>query len=230
MREYVAFCLAFALPRLFPARSRPQESIHRAIFAAASTVMCLFAPFEPPWGPATQTHKIVHGMQLGFYLQELLALWKLPQERKRSDHGIIVAHHLFAVTLIILSIMQGIQRFGVAVVLYHEPSDFFLELSKAANYCGSLWQTPLFCALLVTWIVGRFGGLLYIMSHHYEKPHLLCFLILHVLLFMNVYWFYLIIKAAIHRRDPRETPSPPRSCTPDPAHPSLSESPLLHAK
>lgn len=209
MREYVALCLAFLLPRLFPARGRAQESIYRAIFAAASTAMCLLAPFEPAWSAPTQAHRVVYGMQIGFYLQELLVLWTLPDEQKRSDHRVILAHHFLALGLITFSMAQAMERFGVAIILTHEPSDFFLELAKAANYCDSKWQTPLFFALIATWVAGRFGGLLYIMSYHQERPHWEFIVPLLVLISMNVYWFCLIIKAAIHRKDPRESSTPP---------------------
>jgi uncharacterized membrane protein len=98
----------------------------------------------------------------------------------------------------------GKERYGVAIILGHEPSDFFLELAKVANYTQSFWQVPLFLALLLSWIVGRFGGLIYVTAVQFDysvKTLVFCLLIL---LSMNVYWFFLIIKAAIHRRDPRE--------------------------
>lgn len=53
-----------------------------------------------------------------------------------KDRTIMLFHHLFTFTLLILSYFDGYTKFGVAIMLLHDLSDPFMEAAKMFNYCG----------------------------------------------------------------------------------------------
>ena len=73
-------------------------------------------------------------MELGYYLQGIVSLvfW----ETRRKDFGVMMAHHVVTVILIVFSHYTRLLRIGTMVLLLHDVSDIPLELAKASRYAN----------------------------------------------------------------------------------------------
>jgi ceramide synthetase len=151
--------------------------------------------------------KFYYMAELGYYLQGIVSLvfW----ETRRKDFGVMMAHHVVTVILIVFSHYTRLLRIGTMVLLLHDISDIPLELAKASRYANmkSLCHA-FFAVFFLVWVASRlvyFPGVI-IRTALFEVP--LCSHIslmrnysmnafntlLLTLLSFHVYWTYLISK------------------------------------
>jgi len=145
--------------------------------------------------------------ELAYYLHCLVTHGFL--EVKRGDYWQMFAHHAVAVLLIIGSWTAGYHRVGGVLFLLHDLLDIILESGKLWVYLeytnvANCW----FIALISVWVYCRiylFGTKL-IMGSLAGLPVVgdtrpvwnALFVLLMVLLSLNVYWWYLMLRVA-HR-------------------------------
>jgi len=151
--------------------------------------------------------------QAAFYLSSLISLFAW--EHRRSDFGVMVAHHLTTLALIGGASLARLEGPGITVAALHDPADIFLEGAKVASYAGfhSL-ATLCFVALALTWGATRLcvlpllaadawragcGGGAGLWARH-APPHIPAAKPLSILLWalvaMHTYWFALIARIA----------------------------------
>ena len=76
--------------------------------------------------------KVFYLGELGFYLEELGALYVEPKMRDRLQ---MFVHHIVTIFLICGSYMFGFWKVGLAIMLLHDISDPLMELAKLTLYC-----------------------------------------------------------------------------------------------
>lgn len=128
-------------------------------------------------------------------------------EAKRLDFWEMVLHHSVTVVLCVLSYFSGYTRVGAVVMCLLDPADIPLHFGKMCKYAGfAFWADRLFELFAIMWFVMRLMMYPYVCwSAHIERQlfthnssiERISVLLLDVLLVLQVYWFSLIIKAAI---------------------------------
>jgi len=151
------------------------------------------------------------------YLQGVLSVFI---EHRRKDFIEMQVHHWATVIVVCLSYTYGWNRIGVIVMLLLDPADVPLHMAKQCKYISDsrkangmdfkAWGVAadrLFEFFAVVFFVTRI--LLYpyvcwsahIESYRYFPHHLpewTCLALLDILLFLQFYWFWLLIKAVIN--------------------------------
>jgi len=135
-------------------------------------------------------------------------------EAKRKDFVEMIVHHVVTVVVIYISYVYGWNRVGVVVMVLLDPADVPLHLAKLCKYTfeatkRQAWQfvaDRLFEFFAFVFFVTRLVFYGYVCwSCHIEAslyfpkglPEWSCVALLYTLLFLQVYWFFLIIKVAI---------------------------------
>ena len=138
-------------------------------------------------------------------------------EHKRKDFWEMQLHHITTVTLIGVSYAFGFNRIGAVVMVLLDPADVPLHIAKQFKYVGDargggvqkLCQTAadiFFVIFMLLFAVMRLGLYPYaVWSAHFETQRYciigvggwVCVVLLYIILLLQVYWFYLILKVAI---------------------------------
>ncbi len=135
---------------------------------------------------------------IGYYLYSSLTVFYEPKMKDRTQ---LLIHHAATLTLLLSSYLANRTRYGAVIMLLHDVSDPFMEISKLGLYLDWEWLStlafPMFAAVFVytrnwlypRYIVAKVWGL---RTHYvYWWPTFTCLCILAVL---HVYWSYLILK------------------------------------
>eukprot|EP00928_Gymnodinium_smaydae_P010463 TRINITY_DN13949_c0_g2_i1.p1 TRINITY_DN13949_c0_g2~~TRINITY_DN13949_c0_g2_i1.p1 ORF type:complete len:384 (-),score=78.98 TRINITY_DN13949_c0_g2_i1:123-1211(-) len=134
-------------------------------------------------------------------------------ETKRKDFLEMMIHHVATVLVCTISYVYGWNRVGVVVMTLLDPADVPLHLAKLCKYTGeatkrSIWQffaDRLFELFAVVFLVTRIICYGYVCwSAHGEAASLFkkspaswtCNALLDILLCLQVYWFFLILRVA----------------------------------
>merc|ERR1712151_1338013 len=136
-----------------------------------------------------------------------------------------MGHHIVTVVVIFISYVYGWNRVGVVVMVLLDPADVPLHLAKLFKYTSEVTKRRvlqvvadrLFEAFAVVFFVTRivlFGYVCW--SAHIEAtryfpkglPEWTCIALLYMLLFLQIFWFSLIIRVALKllRGDGAEDP------------------------
>lgn len=110
-----------------------------------------------------------YALQLGFYLQGLVALVSF--ETKRKDFTELMLHHVVTILLIVLSYCASHHRLGLNVLIVHDLSDVLLYLAKVMHYMDKYGRVlrKIFNAL--TQIIFISFALLFAWSRNYVFPN-----------------------------------------------------------
>eukprot|EP01059_Diplonema_ambulator_P033153 TRINITY_DN6805_c0_g1_i1.p1 TRINITY_DN6805_c0_g1~~TRINITY_DN6805_c0_g1_i1.p1 ORF type:complete len:326 (+),score=56.57 TRINITY_DN6805_c0_g1_i1:51-1028(+) len=141
-------------------------------------------------------------------------------EHKRKDFWEMQIHHVVTAVLVALSYMEGWVRVGVVIMLLLDPADVPLHTAKmfkyvsesgAANSRKKVWNQFFadrwFEVFAVVFFVTRIGMYPYtVWSAFYEASiyepvdlsYKICTCLLLILLFLQCYWMFLIVKAVVN--------------------------------
>jgi ceramide synthetase len=149
----------------------------------------------------------------GFYLQAIPLLFSV-EARRRKDWLECIAHDTVTLALLFYSFCTNTMRVGLMVMLVHDASDIFIEWAKLARYSGRQdWATIHFVVFTTLWFALRvlYFPLVLIRSTLFEpielwaKPHnlqpephySLCNGMLTIILILDVYWSWHILKCMV---------------------------------
>eukprot|EP00898_Chlorokybus_atmophyticus_P002454 jgi/Chlat1/3209/Chrsp22S03493 len=130
-------------------------------------------------------------------------------EDKKKDYWVMITHHVVTFGLLSYSYLEGLFRIGSMVILLHDTCDVFLGAAKLANLAK--WETlvqGLFGVFLASWILLRLiyfpfwilwsTSIQSVEMLHLTKPYPRQYyefnVMLSVLMVLNLYWFYLIMR------------------------------------
>ena len=146
-----------------------------------------------------------------YYMIELSFYWSLLISQffdvQRSDFWEMFAHHVATISLLGLSWACNLFRVGSLVLWVHDCADVFLESAKMFKYIGAEKVSDiLFYGFAVSWVVTRLGffptWIIYSINveagqfiQYFPAYHVFSGL-LSVLLVLNLFWFYFIVKVA----------------------------------
>jgi len=155
---------------------------------------------------------IIYGAR---YLQGMVSVFL---EHKRKDFIEMQVHHLTTVSLVVLSYLVSYNRVGVIIMLLLDPADVFLHCAKMFKYIGEercpgqsnnwyqfcadrlfeMFALVFFLMRLVCYPYVCWSAQVESLSHVPVKSvsDWSCIVLLYVLLLLQVYWFYLILKVA----------------------------------
>jgi ceramide synthetase len=152
------------------------------------------------------------------YLQGLISIFL---EHKRKDFWEMFLHHTFTVLVVIISYIFGWNRVGAVVMVLLDPADVPLHVAKLCKYTAesrpnmdgkpnTTWQwgaDRFFELFALVFFVMRLVMYPYVCwSSHFEAARYFtyntaawaCVALLELLLVLQVYWFTLLVKAAIN--------------------------------
>mmetsp|Transcript_37310 Transcript_37310/g.106573 ORF Transcript_37310/g.106573 Transcript_37310/m.106573 type:complete len:657 (+) Transcript_37310:44-2014(+) len=193
-------------------------------------------------------------MYISRYVQMIVSVLLEP---KRKDFGEMILHHVITIAIIYVSYTHGWNRVGVVLMLLFDPADVPLHLAKICKYIAEstkrrVWQKladRLFESFAVTFFITRlvmfsyffwsiyFEGIEHIHTdtQDYGGPGgIFCAVTLVMLFLLQLYWFFLICKAAYKMMFSGEGVEDVRSDDDDPPvaqsvgqHTSVSQAVLL---
>jgi hypothetical protein len=77
-------------------------------------------------------------------------------ETRRSDFVVSMTHHVTSLTLIVVSYLANLARFGSMVMAVHDGSDVFLEIGKLTKYSGLVVVPSIsFVLFAISWLILR---------------------------------------------------------------------------
>lgn len=146
--------------------------------------------------------KVYYFMEMTFYFSLLFSQF---YDTKRKDFIQQFIHHVATLTLLLGSYILSLYRFGAIIMYIHDTADFWLEAAKLTNYakkqtiCDVLFG--IFAVLFfLTRVVYYPGWVAYGYFHYTEGRKSIVFNTLvclcFVLLFLNFYWGYLVLRLA----------------------------------
>jgi ceramide synthetase len=150
------------------------------------------------------------------YFQGLVSIF---MEHKRKDFVEMFAHHAVTVVLILISFGYGWNRIGAVIMVILDPADVFLHSAKMCKYISDAmtkgqtrkasWQMGadmIFALFAIVFFVTRLVMYPYVCwSAYFETraffakglPEWVCIVLLGTLLFLQCYWFYLLVSAVV---------------------------------
>lgn len=150
------------------------------------------------------TFKIHYLVSFSFYLNELA--W-LCIEPRRKDFFEMVIHHISTITLLWLSYVHNLTRFGVLILVLHDVADPLLESAKT---CVKLSRHKLANVLFYVFALVFFSTrnviypifLVYPASKHllhlpWSIWSMAILIMLNVLVLLHIIWLYFIYKMAV---------------------------------
>ena len=160
------------------------------------------------WLPGYLSHqftfslKVYYFMEITFYFSLLFSQFS---DTKRKDFAQQFIHHVVTLSLLLGSYILSLYRFAATIMFIHDTADFWLESAKLFNYakmqkvCDTLFgifAVLFFCSRLVYYP----GWVAYAYFHYNDANNnivfntlvCLCF----VLLFLNFYWGFLVLRLA----------------------------------
>ena len=120
----------------------------------------------------------------------------------RKDFVEVLLHHTVAVILVALGKLLGLQYVSVLVLNVHSMPEIFVSLTKIFYElgCGLLFRLSL-GILVISWAYLRlwFSSVHILYNQSYSllvdnKSYLVLNLLMHVVLCLNLYWFYFLVK------------------------------------
>ncbi|XP_070546418.1 ceramide synthase 1-like [Ptychodera flava] len=152
---------------------------------------------------------ILYMYQLGFYVHSMYATFYM--DTIRNDFLMMILHHFVTIFLIFFSYSVRCHRMGMLVLFCHDLTDVFLEAAKIFNYTkerngkshllNEIIANVLFVLFAISWVILRmywyplkvlYGGGCYGNS---KVPLLTTMnVLIWMLQFLNIYWFWLIVK------------------------------------
>jgi len=146
------------------------------------------------------------------YMQAIVSVL---MEHKRKDFIEMQVHHVVTVGLVGLSYYGGWNRVGVIVMVLLDPADVPLHVAKLCKYTydygrGAIWQTladRCFELFALVFFITRICMYPYVCwSSHFEAARYFefdaaawtCVALLEILLVLQCYWFWLLMKAIIN--------------------------------
>lgn len=156
--------------------------------------------------PQSQIHswglKFYFTFTIAFYLYSIILIFF---EEKKKDFVAMFVHHLVTLTTLSLSGYIEHYRIGVVIMLLFDFCDIVLEVAKILNKCKEdMAATISFTFFVGAWIRNRlFLFPLYIvpsifnaeiLSEHEIPFHKLHCVIIVILMFLQMYWSYFILK------------------------------------
>ncbi|KAI1292161.1 Ceramide synthase 1 [Halotydeus destructor] len=160
--------------------------------------------------------RLLHLSVISYYIFSIYATLYI--DEKRKDTAVLIVHHVVTITLVVISYTLRANRGGMMVLFCHDICDIFLDFSKLCFYLkpksGKMFDyletatTICFCLLIVVWLAFRlylfpfraiYVALSYPRNSSYTSVFMLAVIFLFVLLIMNIYWFYMILKSAYRR-------------------------------
>ena len=156
--------------------------------------------------------KFVYHIQLGWYIQSLFSHYTL--DTKKEDDLVMVFHHILTIVLMVTSIKVGYFEYALLVWFSMDICDVFLEFVRALRLCASssdFIETLVFLPLPISWVLFRIvfywkhilvNTLLYSPTYfgwalirlYYPFNTMLI-----ILLLLNLYWFFLIMRIAYRK-------------------------------
>jgi len=203
------------------------QSVMEAAFYSSFTYigLCVVPSQEWVWpsalwwtGFADGGHEVMRAdlrcyyiMYIARYFQAIISVLIEP---KRKDFVEMLVHHVVTVVVIYISYVYGWNRVGVVVMALLDPADVPLHMAKVCKYTAEAtkrhhWQflaDRLFEIFAIVFFVTRLALYGYVCwsahmeaSRYFPKgiPEWTCVVLLYTLLFLQVYWFFLIIKVAV---------------------------------
>lgn len=178
-------------------------------------------PSEKWWAGFTEGgHELMRPDLRGFYLLYIGRYFQagisVLLEPKRKDFIAMILHHVVTVAICLISYVYGWNRIGVVIMLLFDPADVPLHCAKLFKYASDASGRRLFQFIADRFFEG-FAVIFFItrlVCHSYvcwsasvEGPRVIpnaggpagwaCIALLYVLLAMQLYWFWLIVQAAI---------------------------------
>ncbi len=171
-------------------------------------------PFHPMTAPEKFYYHFAYGLSA-------FCLISLPLEPIRlKDFYVFAVHHIVTLFLIHTSLIYGMHRIGMAVLLCHDVADPFLEIAKIANYKGrAVLANVLFVVFALTFIISRniiypayiVSSTFYYCFHEDGRPipngnHIVHWTAkgsLLILQALHIYWSFLIVKTAARALSPK---------------------------
>jgi len=173
--------------------------------------------------PENQVHtyelKFYYTFCVSFYLYSIVMLFF---EEKKKDFIAMILHHIFTITTVYLAGAIQHYRIGIVIMLLFDACDIALEIAKIFSKCKEDFiATCSFAVFFLLWIRNR----LYIfpiyivpsifnaqiLSEHEIPLHKLHVFIIIVILALQIYWTYFIMrkltnlmKVGMKSGDPRE--------------------------
>ena len=146
--------------------------------------------------------KVYYFAEISFYFSLLFSQFT---DTKRKDFLQQFIHHVATLTLLLGSYVLSLYRFGAVIMFIHDTADFWLESAKLTNYaklqkvCDVLFG--IFAVLFFLTRLIYYPGWVAYGFFHYNTDNnsiilntlvCLCF----VLLFLNFFWGFLVLKLA----------------------------------
>jgi len=162
-----------------------------------------------PTPPMTKIYKFWYFCQLGYYWSCFI-FQRMGFDIKRKDENQMLVHHICTIILITCSYIYGYYLIGGVILFLNDFNDFILNFGKCFDYFGKkLVARMMFPVFAITWFTNRIylGVTKILWSTMFETTveipdiplaHLVIFNgMLVALAFLNLYWFYLIVKITI---------------------------------
>lgn len=156
--------------------------------------------------------QIIYFVECGFYLHSIYAT--LYMDMKRRDHNLMLMHHVVTILLLMLSYSFRFYRFGIMTLFFHDINDILLEFTKCNVYLRKrngrfyLYHERIteigFVSFLISWCISRLYwfpfkvmyvcGVACVPGAYYNGAifYVPFTFLLTIILFLNIYWFYLI--------------------------------------
>lgn len=146
--------------------------------------------------------KVYYFAEITFYFSLLFSIFS---DTKRKDFLQQFVHHIVTLTLLLGSYILSFYRFGAVIMFIHDTSDFWLESAKLTNYaklqkvCDVLFG--IFAVLFfLTRLIYYPCWVAYAFFHYNTEKNSIIFnsmvFLCYVLLFLNFFWGYLVLKLA----------------------------------
>eukprot|EP01094_Clydonella_sp_ATCC50884_P003381 TRINITY_DN12617_c0_g1_i1.p1 TRINITY_DN12617_c0_g1~~TRINITY_DN12617_c0_g1_i1.p1 ORF type:complete len:337 (-),score=73.97 TRINITY_DN12617_c0_g1_i1:254-1264(-) len=201
------FQLCYYLPSFVYVFSALQDKVYYA-----RPVLCWEPPF--PNQPLLNDEWTVYMMGMGWYCHALFA--HVFMDKRTKDFLAMLAHHVVTLALMHASLGMGYHRMGLLAVYSMDSADVFLHVNKLVRYLDNwvnvyidVLKLIVFPPLVLSWIYFR----LYFYSAYvvypssvqgvwyagYENADYWLFfnICLFTLLYLQIFWFYLIMKTAL---------------------------------
>lgn len=203
-----------------------QSALEMVFYGAFTVVGAALVPQQPwfwpseEWWRGTPTKTLATSAALRCYYlaygaRYVAAMANVLMEHKRKDFWEMQLHHVATILVIVSSYSTGWTRVGAVIMLVLDPADVPLHAAKCAKYVGDArgnkrYQVAadvLFGIFMLTFFVMRLVMYPYVVwsagfeARRFFTPnaaYYFCVALLCVLLFLQVYWFGLIVKVA-HR-------------------------------
>ena len=203
-----------------------QSALEMVFYGTFTIIGALLVPQQPWFWPSTEwwrgtptktlaTSAALRCYYLAYGARYVAAMANVLMEHKRKDFWEMQLHHVATILVIVSSYTTGWTRVGAVIMLVLDPADVPLHAAKCAKYVGDargnkryqLAADVLFGIFMLTFFVMRLVMYPYVVwsagfeARKFFTPnaaYYFCVALLCVLLFLQVYWFGLIVKVA-HR-------------------------------